>query len=318
MSVSPEGGKGAGRFVAVQMLVMLLGGAAAASSLTNAPAPAPRPPALWFPVEEELLYQLRWGVLPIGQARSTAEWVQDGSQLRLRIRYRARTNRLFAKIYPINDSAEALIDPADFLPLSFTIRMARRRQLTDETITFDHAGRLAVWESRVSGKRVEFPIAADTRDLVTQMYYLRANGLGENTNLNLRIAVDDRLYDVGVKTRNAEEVKLPRYGRVRSLRLMPEVNFKGLVIEGGTITLWVSQDARRVATRLVVDAPLANVSAVLCRVTGAGRDSWILGKKAQVEETEELPEDQKVDLNEAVPQSSPEPQPDSHSPIPHP
>ena len=82
------------------------------------------------------------------------------------------------------------------------------------------------------------------------------------------------MYAVRVATGDPEDVKLPAFGRVRSLKILPEVNFKGLVIAGGKIALWASLDARHVATRLVVDAPLANVTATLCHIHGPGDDFW--------------------------------------------
>jgi hypothetical protein len=292
----------AGALLATLVVLCAVAATPRAEAQMKAALDVPAPPALWFPVGEELLYELHWGFIPIGRARATTAWIEDGAALRLRITYRARTNRFFDRIYPLNDFAEAIVDPQTFLPYTFTMRMARRRDLTDETVTFDHAHRTARWESRITGKSVEFAIEPDTRDLITEMYYLRAAGAATGTNFACRLVVDDRIYNVRVRTRSAENVALPVFGKVPSLKVLPEVNFKGLVIAGGKITLWVSQDARRVATKLVINAPLANVSALLCHIHGPGDDFWTRAMEKQEaegcgsNETEEAPLDEPVPL----------------------
>lgn len=246
-----------------------------AAPSTSDIAPPADSPVLWFPVGEGLVYQLRWGVVPVGKARAKTGWIRENGRLLLAIRYRAKTNHLFDALYPVDDFAESIVDPATFLPLRFTIRQMRRHAECDETTVFDRARAMAKWESRLTGKSHEFAIEPDSRDILSFMYFLRKDGLKPDEDRIFRVMADDRLFDIRVRTFKPETVRLPPYGRVDALKVEPEVNFKGLMIEHGSVTMWAAQDARRLGVQLVVRGSLASVWAALCSVEGPGDDSWI-------------------------------------------
>ena len=88
---------------------------------------------------------------------------------------------------------------------------------------------------------------------------------------------DEKLYDVLLKTEDYERVRLPRYGRVRSLRMEPIAEFDGVMVRSGRILLWISDDDRRLATRISAEVPVARVHLTLDRVRGPGDDFWSSG-----------------------------------------
>ena len=263
----------------VCLLVAALAVARPTAAATNSVAPPTNAPPLWFPVGETLVYKLRWGFIPIGKARVKTECVQENGRVLLAIRYRAKTNHLFDALYPIDDFAESIIEPRTFLSVRFTVKQWRRHAECDETTVFDYERRVAKWESRLTGKIREFAIEPDSRDLIAFMYHLRKDGLKPEENRTFRVMADDRLFDIHVKTFKPETVKLPLYGTIEALRLEPEVNFKGLMIENGDVTMWAAQDARRLGIQAMVRGSLASVWAVLCHVEGPGDDFWIQAAK---------------------------------------
>jgi hypothetical protein len=85
----------------------------------------------------------------------------------------------------------------------------------------------------------------------------------------------DKIYDLRVRVGAAETVELPLYGRVPSVRLDPEAAFQGIFVRKGKLTAWVSNDDRRLCTRIVGSVPVANINVVLTEVHGPGDDFWI-------------------------------------------
>jgi hypothetical protein len=254
---------------AAAALVLLAAGAPAAAR--GAPD---EPPPLWFPVGEELVFRIYWGFVPVGASRIKTGWVErDGKRL-LRIRYRARTNRLFNRIYPVDDVAETLVDPGPFLPQRFVFRMKRRGRATDDTVQFDHEAGRAVLRSRHTGTNRTFAITRNMRDIITFLYMLRADELQPGTRSRHRFVDSNGVVDMELNMRGYERVSLPLFGKVESLRVEPRANFAGVLIEEGKVTAWCSHDARRLLTRMTVDGPLANVNIVLCQVHGPGDDAW--------------------------------------------
>ena len=86
---------------------------------------------------------------------------------------------------------------------------------------------------------------------------------------------DEKVYDVIIRTGEEEEIKLSRYGKVKSLKMVPKAQFQGLFVRKGKIEAWVSQDPRQICTKIMADTPFANVKLLLNRVEGPGSDFWV-------------------------------------------
>jgi hypothetical protein len=227
-----------------------------------------------FPVGEALIYRIYWGVLPVGKSRIETGWVSVSNRPMLSVRYRTKTNRFFSGIYPVDDSAETIIDPTTFLPLSFDLKLARRRGLHDEIATFNHAAGTAVRFSRLTGQTETNAIAPDTRDIISFLYYMRRFDILPRTVKEFSFMADEGFVPLRLKTLDFEDVRLPVFDAVRSLRMEPRANFGELLIEEGRVVAWVSEERRHLCTRLEIRAPLANVHIVLCQVLGPGNDMW--------------------------------------------
>ena len=80
-----------------------------------------------FPVGEEIVYTLYWGIIPVGRATVTASWVEFEGRTLLRVHARAVSNSVIAKLYPVDDNMESLIDPVTCRPVKFIKKMRRGR-----------------------------------------------------------------------------------------------------------------------------------------------------------------------------------------------
>lgn len=223
-------------------------------------------PELWFPVGEKLTYRIYWGVLPVGTSVATTGWRNEDGRTVLAIRFRTRTNRLVESIYPVDDLLETIIDPVTFLPIRSIKRLSEGRYRADETVYFDHQKGVARWISHITGKRKKVPIEAETRDLISFMYVTRARSIRVGEVLRDRVMTDEKIYDLEVQALRRDPLKLPQLGRVPSIKLEPEAAFQGLFVRKGKMWVWVSDDERRVITRLVARVPVASISLWLTRV----------------------------------------------------
>lgn len=232
-------------------------------------------PELWFPVGERLVYQVYWGRIPVGRTEVTTQWTEHEGRTLLAIRYRTQSNRFIEKIYPVDDYLESLIDPETFLPVRFTKNLKEGRYRAHEITEFDHPARTASWRSLTRDKQKSFQIEEDTRCLISFSYYIRRKGFRVGNRSQHRVMADDKIYDLWLKADKMENVSLPNYGRVSSVRVEPEAAFEGLFVRKGKVTFWVSRDYRHVMTRLVGSIPVASIRLVLVNVRGPGDDFWI-------------------------------------------
>jgi len=264
--------------------VLLIGGSTCRGDKTEA-APGltnnvpPPPPTLWFEVGEEVLYDIYWGFIKVGHSHVTTEWVdhEDGRRL-IRIRFESRSNNVIAKVYPVVDTQEVLIDPATFLPVVYSKNSRQGSKAYHEVTRFDHPSGLAFWESLLKGEKKEVPIAADTRDLISLMYLIRTMDHEPGAEIQTRVFTEEKIYDLFVKILRKEKVDLERYGDVASMLFEPEAAFDGLFVRKGKVMMWVSDDHRKLCTKITARVPVASISIELAEVRGPGEDFWV-GRK---------------------------------------
>jgi hypothetical protein len=252
--------------------------------------PPPSASNLWFQVGEELHYNIYWGFISVGETTVTTEWVKhaDGRILLL-IRYKTRTNGVVEALYPVEDNQEALIDPETFLPVYYLKKSRQGKRRSHEITVFDHPNRVAHWESILKEKTKEIPIDADTRDLITLMYLTRSMKYEVGDNLTMKVMSDEKIYDLYIKVAEKEIVELDKYGRVGSLRFEPEAAFDGLFVRKGKMTVWVSNEDRKICTKIAAKVPVASIRIVLAEVRGPGEDFWVGRAKEGSPETTPIP-----------------------------
>jgi len=234
---------------------------------------------MWFPVGEELEYTLYWGILPVGEARVVTGWIEeDGKQL-LSIKFMAQTGPVVSRIYPIRDCAESVVDPVTFRPIRFTQEISEGKKRRNDSVVFDYSNCVATCTSSVSSTSTNLAIDADTRDLISFVYYMRSKGYEKGQTQKFKVLVDDDIYELHITGLEKEEIYLSHFGYVRCLNLEPKAKFGELFVRKGKVNVWFSDDARKICCRLVGVVPVANVKAILQSVKGPGEDFWTSGKK---------------------------------------
>ncbi|TAN39221.1 MAG: DUF3108 domain-containing protein [Verrucomicrobia bacterium] len=265
--------------------VLLLWATAACRAAETNPAPAlatPNAPLLVsyenlpFPVGEELTYNVYWSFLRVATATAKFEWTElDGRKL-LAIRSTARTSGVADKIYRVDDFMESIVDPATLLPVRYTKLSHEGRYWTHEITTFDHKNRMAHYESKKSGDKKDYPIDADTRDIISMMYFMRTQPFVTGTKPTYRCMADEKIYDFWVDVIKGEKVDLERYGATPSVKVEPIAAFNGLFVRTGRAWFWVSRDKRQFLTKMVASVPIAGrFNVELDRVSGPGQDFWV-------------------------------------------
>lgn len=229
---------------------------------------------LWFPVGEEMLYDIYWGKLHVGESRVWVEWEEEDGRKLLAIRMRTRSNRVLSTLYPVDDYVESLVDPEPFLPVRFTKQISEGRYRAHEITEFDYAAGLAHWRSVRNGKTQSFPISEDIRDIPTLMYFLRRENFSPGDRREFDVMADEKVYRLTAKALKVEAVRLRNYGRVPSIKIEPIASFGGIFVRKGRMWLWVSTRGRRLATRISVEVPVARVHLYLREVRGPGASEW--------------------------------------------
>lgn len=238
-----------------------------------------------FPVGESLEYDIYWGWIGVGTSMAETRWELREGRWYLVISFQTRTNNVLSKLYPVEDNVETWVDGETLRPIEFTTILKAGKNFRHERTTFHWDRNEAVYERFRENGDVEmktYPVQDSARDLVSFMYFMRNEPLPPGRTLEYEVVVNDKLYGLEVNTRKVERVNLKRYGKVASMRVDPRATFEGVFVRKGEMTVWVSEDPRRILTKLEVDTPFANVKLLLRNVRGPGDDDWI--RKAEAEE----------------------------------
>ncbi|OVE74748.1 hypothetical protein BVX97_06495 [bacterium E08(2017)] len=230
---------------------------------------------LWFPVGEQLVHKIYWGFIPVGSSVTTSRIIENEGKKLIMLRVRTKTNNLFDKIRKVDDVVESFIEPVTFLPVSFRRRMIRNNSMCDEYSTFDYEKQECHWENHCTGEKKTFPIKRDTRDILTFLYFFRRFELTEESESEYQVMADNAVHAVKVRTGKGKGIKLPLYGEVQSVKIDPAFDFDGLLIDKGKFRLWVSDDDRKLLTKIIIKQRLADIRIVLQTVAGPGEDAWV-------------------------------------------
>ncbi len=254
------------KFVVLCSAVLLFGGILSAAELP-------------FPIGEELVYSLSWNGIPVVRAIVTTEMdTLDGREV-IAIRMRTKTYAFFNHIFKVKDFHESLVDPETFLPIQYTKNLKEGSYRCHEITTFDFEEKKAHYAHQVNGKKKEYDIDADTRDILSFMYFMRSESQEENKNPTYRMMADEQIYDLTLHTADIDKISLPNYKeKVPGLKMVPEAMFDGLFVRKGKATLWVSRDPRRLVTFIKAKVAFGRVRIKLQSVNGPGDDFWITEK----------------------------------------
>jgi len=213
-------------------------------------------------VPEKLVYSLSWTGIPVGTA--TQEIVEAGETRR--ITSTARSNDWLSAFFPVEDLIESTLDKslAPFPGLTRYYRMQTRegRHRRDREITFEQEKGTARYHDRRSGDRRDIPITAPTYDVYGSFYYVRYLPLevGKPATVTILDGTEPRSIEVRVLRKEKLATVL---GEVDTVVIRPMVKQEGVFEGKGTVTIWLTDDARRIPVKAQTKVIVGSVTATL-------------------------------------------------------
>lgn len=211
--------------------------------------------------------------------RISTAWVNEEGKDLIAIRMIVKTGRIVSKLYPVNDFIESLVDPETFLPVKYSQKIKEGKRVRNETSVFDHANGVVHWKSHLDGSTTNIAIAADTRDILCLVFYMRSQGFSIGQTRKFKVLVDKDLYELIVTGMKYEDIYLAKFGDIRCLKLKPKAKIGEVFVRKGTMMMWFSNDKRRLCTKISIKVPVASVKIILRSVNGPGKDFWTSGKR---------------------------------------
>ncbi len=212
-------------------------------------------------IPEKLIYSLSWAGIPV--ATATQEIVDEG-ELR-RIVSTVRSNDWLSAFFPVNDRTDSFTTKeVPFPGKSYYFRMQIRegRRSRDREITFDQAGRKALFHDRLGGEKAEIKIMENTYDIYSSFMYARFLELTVGTPVYLQILDGKELQRIEIRVLRKERVSTP-LGQFDTIVIEPMVKPEGVFEGKKGVTIWLTDDARRIPVKAQTKVTVGSVTALL-------------------------------------------------------
>ena len=159
----------------------------------------------------------------------------------------------------------------------FTVRHTskldeERKRVRVSEATFDHETHQAVWSDR-DPRQSEPPVSKTlaftepVQDILTVIYFLRTRRLEPGQWFDVPVVDAGRLYRFSVSVRERKQIRTV-LGRVWAVRVEPSIVGEDTPARNrGTLSLWLTDDARRIPVKAQITVPAGRFDISLKRVT---------------------------------------------------
>ena len=144
---------------------------------------------------ERLSFHGRWMGIPVGHGWiEVKEIVEVDGHRAYHIEAEGHSNDLLSTFYPIHDVVHSYLDVDTLRPLRFEKRQQEGHYRADEVVTFDHAAGIARYHSLLNQSIKEIALPPDFQDLISALYWFRAQPLQFDETLTLDLYTDEKIY----------------------------------------------------------------------------------------------------------------------------
>ena len=252
--------------------------AVAAAALTALAQP-PAKPELPFTQGEDLVYlaefnrsllrgvnvgELRFSARPSSTPSEKGVWNISGEA-----NAKGFLLKLFGAKYRLH--VDSVINGDSFTVLRTKKVEDDRGRIRTSQASFDHATRKATWTDY--GEDLSKPINSTTvdfvepiQDVLTVLYFVRTQRLKTGQTFDVPLVDNGRVYRCSVRVMERKRIKSV-VGRVDTYRVEPAIFGDDRVIRTrGTLSIWVTDDARRLPVKAQVKVPIGTFDIKLKRV----------------------------------------------------
>lgn len=229
----------------------------AAAGVAEAGAePAPRP--VHFGPGEKMTFDITYGIVVAGEATlEIAGMTEYQGRQCYNIQSKTLSNRFFSSIYKVRDKIVSYIDAERLYSRYFYKRLREGDYKKTVEISFDHEAGLA----RYADGR-EFETVSGVQDVLSAFYYVRSLDLEPGGEYSVPAHSSRKTYDLKVLVHGRERVEVPA-GTFDCLIVEPIIEGEGLFKHEGKLTLYMTDDDRKVPVLIKTKVPVGTIDVEL-------------------------------------------------------
>jgi len=219
-----------------------------------------------FAAGETLSYDVSWSMAFVTAGTATLRVVDKHASYGSLAHYilgEARPAPLLAKLYSLYYKADSLLD-------AYTLTSQRGSVYSDEngrkrmkSLRFNPDGKTALFEMQTStNMKKDIAVPAQSQDALSALFALRAMPLSSGMTIRMPVCISDAVYYMSATVGAREDVKTG-IGTQPALRITPVMTDGAGKPVGRKLSLWLSDDARKVPLRMQADLAVGSFNLVL-------------------------------------------------------
>lgn len=203
-----------------------------------------------FPTGEHLVYETNFGVVPVGMTEMTIDSTSTG---KLTITSLASTSPLFDRLFTIRDTIRVEIDRNT---LGFRSMI---RHINEGNYHLHDSSRADLSHNLIYTRRDTLPYTGTVYDPMGIIYYLRTIPLVAGDAVEILLFNGKAVRGVRIDISEAKNVSVPA-GVFDCFVMRPTpLDGQPMTKGGGLVTVWLSQDRRRLPVRIQQKANFGTV-----------------------------------------------------------
>jgi hypothetical protein len=215
-----------------------------------------------FGAGEKLVFSVQYGLVTAGEATlEVRNLAALGGRPCYRILSDARTNDFFSKFFEVRDRYESYMDTTNLYSLRYEKHVREGKFKRDDIVDFDQVGHRAIYKNK------KVPIPPRTQDVLSAMYYVRTLPLEVGQSIALANHTDGKNYPLIIKVLGRERVKVDA-GEFDCIVVEPILRGPGVFTQKGRLTVWLTDDRRRMPVLMKSKVVIGHVAAVLKSYSG--------------------------------------------------
>jgi hypothetical protein len=217
---------------------------------------------------ESLRFSIEYGLIKAGSA-----WLEVAGMENYKGRpcyhlvSRAESNDLMSKIYKVRDRIDSLIDAEGLYSYRYKKHLREGGYKKDYDALYDPgAGKVRYADGKT------FDMEQWSKDGLAAFYFVRHLPLEVGKDVVVPHHSDQESGSIVVKVYRKESIEVPA-GKFNCIVIEPVMSAGGIFKNSGNMTIWVTDDARRIPVLMKSKIPVGSIDAVL--------QEWKPGKPAK-------------------------------------
>ncbi|MGI8882691.1 MAG: DUF3108 domain-containing protein [Pyrinomonadaceae bacterium] len=231
-----------------------------------------------FQIGETLVYEGRFSKIIKGIAIADLSFsvtkADDKNNFLIKSEVKSKGSVLKLFRYSFLQQINSTVDAEDFRVLKTVKHDVQKERVRDSEAVFDYRQNRVTYietdpnDAARPPRRIASEIRETTQDMVSGIYALRLLPLAVGASFEINVSDSGLIYKIPVRVAAREQQK-SIFGRVWCFRVVPEVFGTNRLIEKeGSITIWITDDARRLPVRAQINSDIGRVEVKLQSATG--------------------------------------------------